>query len=120
LFLRPLPVADLMQNPFKSPERRFPVDMGVPIEKSYVAVYTLPEGYVVEDAPKNIALALPNNGPRFTFMTQANAGNLQVVSRLIFNKAIFSPEEYGALREFYNQVISKHTEQVVLKKKDEK
>ncbi|GAB3927132.1 hypothetical protein GCM10028804_31810 [Larkinella terrae] len=116
LFLRPLPIADLLQNPFKSPERRFPVDMGAPVEKSYVAIYTLPEGYTVEEKPKNIALTLPGNAVRFTFMTEVSNGNLQIASRLVFNKAIFSPQEYAALREFYNQVIAKHAEQVVLKK----
>lgn len=119
LFLRPLPIADLLQNPFKSPERRFPVDMGVPIEKSYIAIYTLPEGYTVEEKPKSIALTLPGNTVRFTFMTEVSNGNLQIASRLVFNKAIFSPQEYASLREFYNQVIAKHAEQVVLKKKNE-
>jgi hypothetical protein len=118
LFLRPLPI--FMQNPFKSPERRFPVDMGVPVEKSFAATYMLPEGYTVEELPKNIALVLPGNAGRFTFMAQQEQGKLQVASRLSFNKAVFSPEEYGALREFYNQVIAKHAEQVVLKKTDEK
>ncbi|RAJ97837.1 uncharacterized protein DUF3857 [Larkinella arboricola] len=119
LFLRPLPISDLMQNPFKAPERRFPVDMGVPIEKSYAAIYTLPEGYVVEEVPKNVALVLPGNAGRFTFMTQMNGNSLQVVSRLTFNKAVFNPDEYGTLREFYSQVIAKHAEQVVLKKSNE-
>ncbi|GAB3248952.1 hypothetical protein GCM10027347_05700 [Larkinella harenae] len=116
LFLRPLPIASMMQNPFKSPERRFPVDMGVPIEKSYVASYTLPKGYTVDEAPKDVALVMPGKAARFTFMTQAKEGQLQVISRLVFQKAIFSPEEYGSLREFYNQVVAKHVEQIVLKK----
>ncbi|MFD1142425.1 DUF3857 domain-containing protein [Larkinella insperata] len=119
MFLRPLPISDLMNNPFKSLERRFPVDMGVPIEKSYVASYTLPEGYTVEEVPKNVALTLPGNAGRFTFMTQMNGNSLQVVSRLTFNKAVFEPDEYGSLREFYNQVTAKHNEQVVLKKSNE-
>lgn len=119
LFLRPLPISDLMQNPFKAAERRFPVDMGVPIEKSFVATYTLPEGYTVEEVPKNVALTLPGSAGRFTFITQMNGGNLQVVSRLSFNKAVFNPDEYGSLREFYNQIIAKHAEQVVLKKSNE-
>ncbi|GAB3915117.1 hypothetical protein GCM10028803_61490 [Larkinella knui] len=120
LYLRPLPISDYAKNPFKSPERRFPVDMGVPIEKVYVASYTLPEGYKVEEVPRNIALALPGNVGRFSFVTGVEGRNLQISSRLVFSKAIFGPEEYGALREFYNQIIAKHAEQVVLKKTDEK
>jgi hypothetical protein len=32
------------------------------------------------------------------------------------NKAMFVQDEYPILREFYNQMIAKQTEQIVLKK----
>lgn len=34
---------------------------------------------------------------------------------MVFNKVIYTPEEYPSLREFYNIMISKQAEQIVLK-----
>jgi len=43
---------------------------------------------------------------------------LQVLSNLQINRSLFvQGEDYLNLREFYNQVVAKHAEQVVLKKK---
>ena len=44
---------------------------------------------------------------------------IQVMSKFNINKTMFLPEEYLALKRFYNQIIAKHAEQIVLKKKTE-
>lgn len=116
IYLHPLPVTSLQNNPFKLTERRYPVDMGVPLEEVYTATYTLPEGYSVEEAPKGMALALPDNGGRFSFQLQVSGRQVQVASRLVLNKAIFMPQEYESLRLFYDKLIAKHAEQLILVK----
>jgi hypothetical protein len=72
---------------------------------------------VVEEIPQAKVIALPANAGRFTYsITQA--GNLiNIVNSFQINKSIFSQAEYPNLREFYNQVVAKQTEQIVLKKK---
>jgi len=42
---------------------------------------------------------------------------LNVVSTMQINKALFVQAEYEHLREFYNQIVGKQAEQIVLKKK---
>lgn len=42
---------------------------------------------------------------------------LLISSNFSVNRILFSQEEYPLLREFYNQVVAKQAEQIVLKKK---
>jgi hypothetical protein len=42
---------------------------------------------------------------------------IKVTSIFAINKTMFLPEEYAALKEFYNQVIKKQSEPIILKKK---
>ena len=103
-------------NPFKIQDRQFPVDFGVPQEGTYLATLSLPRGYIVEEMPKMESILLPNNGGRFLFSCVNENGELKITSKIILKKAIYSSEEYRSLREFYSRIVSKHAEQIVLKK----
>lgn len=116
IYLKPLLTEGEQENPFKHDVRKFPVDFTTPIEQTFVASYTLPEGYVVDEMPKNIIVDLPEKGGRFAFMTAQNGNVVQVTSRISIRKALYLPEEYPHLKEFYHQIVSKHAEQIILKK----
>ncbi|MCR5887085.1 hypothetical protein LRS06_04695 [Hymenobacter sp. J193] len=105
------------ENPFRLADRRFPVDFGAGHDETLMLTFTLPEGYEVEELPKNAAVALPDNGGRFQYLINPTPGGLQVVSRISFTKAAYSAEEYANLREFYSLIVAKHAERIVLKKK---
>lgn len=104
-------------NPFKATERNYPVDFAVPQEESFIANYSIPESYVVEEMPKQEVINLPNNGGKFLFSCNFENGILKILSRITLKKAIYTDAEYIALREFYNRIVSKHAEQVVFKRK---
>jgi Domain of Unknown Function with PDB structure (DUF3857) len=105
------------KNPFKALERKYPVDFGVPQEETYIATFSIPEGYIVEDMPKPDNISLPNDGGKFTFLCMDENGFLKITSKITLKRAIYSEEEYHSLREFYNRIVGKHAEQVVFKKK---
>ncbi|NEM97980.1 DUF3857 domain-containing protein [Pontibacter burrus] len=116
IYLNPLLGFGEKENPFKLDERMYPVDFASPIDETIITKYTIPAGYVIDEAPKSAVVTLPENGGRFTFMVQQNGSELQVMSRLNINKPVFYAPEYKQLKEFYNQIIAKHAEQIVLKK----
>ncbi|MEY4930066.1 MAG: hypothetical protein RI909_790, partial [Bacteroidota bacterium] len=117
LYFNPLLLHRIENNPFKLESREYPVDYSSPFERIYMSRISIPEGYVEEEIPQAKVIALPANAGRFTYsITQA--GNLiNIVNSFQINKSIFSQAEYPNLREFYNQVVAKQTEQIVLKKK---
>jgi hypothetical protein len=116
IYLKPLLTEGEQENPFRHDVRKFPVDFATPIDQTFVASYTLPEGYVVDEMPKNVIVELPEKGGRFSFMTAQNGNVIQVSSKISIRKSLYMPEEYPHLKEFYHQIVSKHAEQIVLKK----
>lgn len=117
IYLNPYLVEKLEENKFKSEERKYPVDFSTPFDKIYMAKIQIPEGYVVEELPKPKVILLPENGGKFVFSATAQNNMINFVSQFIINKSVFTIEEYPALREFYNLVVAKQAEQIVLKKK---
>jgi hypothetical protein len=116
LYLNPLLTEGETSNPFKQLTRQFPIDFGVPIDETFTATYTLPAGFTVEELPKPLALGLPNNGGRFTYQIQQKGNQLDVVSRITIRKPVYPANEYPFLKEFYDKILLKHGEKVVLKK----
>ncbi|MCB2408541.1 DUF3857 domain-containing protein [Hymenobacter lucidus] len=106
------------KNPFRHEERRFPVDFGAQTDETVMMTITLPAGYQAEELPKPAIVDLPDNGGRFSYTVVDNGqGTLQIASRMSLRKPIYMAEEYAYLREFYNRMLAKQAEQIVLKKK---
>ena len=118
LYFNPLLTLRIEENPFKSETRMYPVNYGSGFENLVISKFTLPEGYAVEEMPQNKVLTLPGNAGRFTYSLTQFGNSIQVLSNLQISRSLFvQGEDYLKLREFYNQVVVKHAEQVVLKKK---
>ena len=101
----------------KTEKREYPVDFGSPIEETYMAKITIPDGYVIDEIPTAKVMMLPANASRYTYNVTVTNNIITMVSMLQINKSLFVQTEYPDLREFYNQVIAKQAEQIVLKKK---
>lgn len=108
------------ENPFKSEERHFPVDFGVPWKEQATISITIPEGYTVESSPKTLAIGLPENLGVFKYMIGVQGNKIKVSSVTQFNSHLISPQHYTALRDFYKQLVEKQTEKIVLVKSNEK
>jgi hypothetical protein len=116
IYLEPIFYGKMTENPFKMEVRNYPVDFAYPINKFYHCSIKLPEGYALEQQLKPLLVNLPDKAGRFTFEVSEQGGNLQIKSSLLISKVLFLPEEYDMLKEFYNMIITKHAEQIVLKK----
>ena len=88
----------------------------MPREESYLFNYTIPQGYKVEEQPKNVVLALPEKSGQFTYSVTTVGSTIMVTSKVVISRPSFNAADYPYLKEFYNQVVAKHAEQIVLKK----
>ncbi|HTE32789.1 MAG TPA: hypothetical protein VK666_20550, partial [Chryseolinea sp.] len=93
------------------------VDFGSPEERIYMCKINIPDGYVVDELPQSKLLKLPENAAKYTYNLVQSGNTLSLTSSLQINNSLFSQEQYPNLREFYNQVVAKQAEQIVLKKK---
>lgn len=116
LYIDPFVTDRIKENPFRSKKRDYPVDFAIANEELYLCKFKIPAGFVVEELPANKIFGLPNNGGRYTFNITQNGDVLSITSMLSINQPLYSQIEYPNLREFFNQVVAKQAEQIVLKK----
>mgnify|MGYP001161914934 CR=1 FL=1 len=106
----------IVQNPFKSQERLYPVDFGVPYEETVMINVELPDGIELDEVPERVGVALPNNGGRYIFQVQKNGKVLSVSTMLAISKTVFTSEEYHYLKELFNKMIGINQMDLVLKR----
>lgn len=116
MYLNPMLNEGMSENPFKLEERTFPIDYGHGYSYTYILNLVLPDGYTVEEMPEATRIALPNKGGSFTYNTSAKENTLQLMSKLSIKQTFFQPEEYAVIKKFYDMIVAKHAEQIVLKK----
>ena len=116
LYIMPLLFEQIKENPFKVSKREYPIDFGYEREKTIVVNYTIPQGYAVVNLPANINLKLPENSASFSCKSTVSDGKISILYKFNINNSLFLQTQYADLREFYNQVIAKHAEPIVLKK----
>jgi hypothetical protein len=116
LYIIPLLFEQLTENPFQVAKREYPIDFGYAREKTIIVNYTIPQGYSVASLPADASLRLPENTASLISKSTITDNMISITYKFSINKSIFLPSEYADLREFYNQVIAKHAEPIVLKK----
>src|SRR5690606_26592922 len=114
LYLTPFLLMGIDENPFTLEDRTFPVDYGYTFKRTYTANIALPEGYVPEELPEPVRLALPQRAATYCRGCSFENGTLPVRAELEINRAVFGPNIYQALRRLYNQIVGAETEALVL------
>lgn len=112
----PMLIEKMEDNPFKMEYRKYPIDYGHAIRNRFILNIEIPDGYQVSEIPKGINMVLPDKSGRFTYNTSVSNNNIQLMSNFDINKTVFTEGEYLIVKEFYNQIITKHKEVILLKK----
>lgn len=116
MYINPILIDRQKENPFTSPTREYPVDFGAPYSEAYNLQLTIPEGYAVEELPKSNSLVMEGKAGQFKYQVTQVGNKIVLNFRLSIDKALFLPLEYPALQNFFNLVINKQAEQIILKK----
>ncbi|MCX6251238.1 MAG: DUF3857 domain-containing protein [Bacteroidetes bacterium] len=116
ILFNPLLFERIEKNIYTLEERKYPVDYNFPISSTCLFEYTLPAGYQVESLPQPVSFKLPDNSISISYMVQSADNKIKVIYRRNISKMLFLPGEYADLKELYNQIVKKHSEQVILKK----
>jgi hypothetical protein len=117
IYVAPFLFLTKKENPFKAEHRKFPVDFNFPVKDNYNINIKIPDGYEVEFLPAPLSMTLIENFGSFKFNISNNGNQIQVVSNFDINTFMIPANHYGALREFYEMMINKHLEKIILKKK---
>lgn len=117
IYFNPMMNEGQKDNPFKSAERTYPVEIPYKIDETYILNLEIPADYTVDEIPKSSKVNLGDGDGFFEYIIDNTGTAIRLRSRVKLNKANFLPEEYNDLREFFSYVVKKHAEPIVLKKK---
>jgi len=116
IYFKPALFHAINENPFKLEKRDYPVDFVYPQSKKIIVNYKIPEGYQVESIPESSSLALPDGLGVFHYTFKQNGNQIQFSTNTDINHSLIPPNYYASLKEFYNQMVIKNNEKIVLSK----
>lgn len=117
LYLQPIFVDRLLTNPFKDSVRLYPIDFPYPFASETRISYLIPEEFTPEDRPGNTKIMLPGGGMNFVYVTEDLGFGLSVMNQVILKKTFYEVEEYGSIKQIYDEMLNRHGQQLVLKRK---
>lgn len=117
VYFNPMLSEGYKENPFKSAERKYPVEMPSATDEIFTLNMDIPEGYDVDEMPKSAKVKFNEDDGFFEYLIQKSNDAIQFRSRIKLNKANFTPEDYSTLRDFFGFIVKKQSEQIVFKKK---
>ncbi|QQX75369.1 MULTISPECIES: transglutaminase domain-containing protein [Aequorivita] len=116
LYFSPMVFMATKESPFKPETRDYPIDFGYPMKDRYIINITVPEGYKVESMPENAVFNLGENTGSYRYLISQMGNKLQLSVEFSINKSFIAADEYGNLKKFFELLIAKENEKVVLSK----
>jgi hypothetical protein len=116
ILFNPLLFEKITRNFYTLEERKYPVNYNYPVSESIVLNYELPAGYKVESMPGSALVKMPDNTIVFVYQAKYADNKLTIEFKREIYKILFLQDDYQKLKELYNQLVKKHSEQVILKK----
>lgn len=106
----------LEKNPFFADKRQTDIFFGVKRNYKINATIFLPEGYEMDELPKNIKMITPDTGIVFMRTSFFKDGTLTVNAELNFRSPVYSAADYEEFKEFYKKLFGMLNERYVYKK----
>jgi hypothetical protein len=116
IYLSPMLFLTDKENIFKQEVREYPVDFGYPFESKIYINIDIPQGYKVEFLPKAANLLTGDNIGAFSYMVENTDDKIKMIVTTTMNMAIVPADFYDVLKEFYQGMITKENEKIILTK----
>lgn len=114
IYLNPLIFIPQHESPFTATERILPIEFPYKQAEIQTVMITLPEGYVVEEAPKPIIIKLDGATARIVCNVNGSVLNVQYVMNI--DKTFFASTQYQDLKAFFDRVVESNKNILTIKK----
>ncbi|MFV1884209.1 MAG: DUF3858 domain-containing protein [Balneola sp.] len=104
------------ESPFKNKNRTFPVDFNYPFSETITMNIQVPENWKIDEVPESVLYQLPDQAGEFRRLVQNSGTVISLSYRYVINKTRFLPDEYENLKAFYDGMVDKLSQNIVLKK----
>ncbi len=117
IYFNPMLAGKIANHPLTIPSRIYPVDFTTLNNTVYSVKIRIPDGYEVEELPKGEVVTLPDKGGRFMYAITSSGQEIGLNSIIALHKVSYSADEYEYLRLFFEKIVQKHAQPVILKRK---
>jgi len=115
ILISPFSNMAINDNPLKQIFRSYPIDMTYKQEKRFTSTIRIPEGYKLLSKPKD--LKIDNEDINIQYSSELTADNLFKVSGSYeFKKDVYEVFNYIDLKGYFNKIIDKFNEKIILVK----
>ena len=116
IYINPMLFLTQNENPFRQEKREYPIDFIFPRQDKYMITIALPAGYVVESSPAPVNVVMEDGMGSFKYNIAVSNNSLQLGVVMDINRAAISQDYYPTIKDFFQKMIDKQNEKVVLKK----
>ena len=116
IYLDPVMIDRMKESPFKLESRVYPVDFGYARSKMYILNLNIPEGMEVHQLPAPIKLVTTDKSGTYHYHVSNTGSTVQVMIKMTTSKPMYLQAEYEELRSFFNFIVNKESEPIILKR----
>ncbi len=116
IYVSPLFSETYKENPLKSVDRNYPLDMIYTNKSTFRTIIKIPDNYQVTALPKKSEI----NDDLFSLNYNAEIidNNVIVVAEYYFKKPVYKAEEYKIIRYYFTELVTKMNQKIVFEKKN--
>ena len=114
IYIPPFLHESLNNNPLTEKERRYPIDMIYSIRRDFKSSILIPDGYKVSHTPENININ--NELIELDYKTSQTNGVVEIIFNYHFKKAVYSSEDFAHIKRYFEEIVKKGNEEIVLEK----
>ena len=114
IYMNPLVLIPMKENPFKPEKRDLPVEFPYCQQETLNVMIELPAGYQVEDIPSPIAMEYDGMTARVICRQQDN--QLTVQYRMEMSRPFYDQTQYAELRSFFDKIVENCNQILTVKK----
>ena len=113
LIINPMLFLSKTSNEFDQTDaRKYPIDFGAPTIKVKKVFLEIPEGYVIEEMPKNKKIVTEDKEIAYSYNIEQKGNKLEITSTTKVSSADYPKEYYPAFKQIWG-VASKQENQVI-------
>lgn len=113
MIINPMLFLSKNSNEFDQTEvRKYPIDFGSPITRIKKVSLEIPEGYVIEEMPKEKRIVTEDKEIAYTYSVEQKGNKLEVTTTTKINSSDYPKEYYPAFKQIWG-VASKFENQVI-------
>lgn len=105
------------ENPFTEDTREYPIFYPYKINITRALQIKIPESYSLESSPEALAVRIGENDGNYIYDCKVVNNTILLTSTLSIKNDIILPQQYSSIKEFYDLIVAKNKEKIILVKK---